>query len=233
MEENELYQRIKRRLDALGITERQASIKAVGNSQFIRNIRKGMSTSPRGANIAKLARVLNTTEAWLLGTSDEVEAPSEGKAEHGIRYGGIVEAGAFRPWDELNQDAELKHVPLAPDARFPIWAQSAFEVIGNSMDRAHVLPGMYLQTIDIHAWEKSHGDPRDGQLVIVARTRDGNPERELTVKRLRVYRDRLELVPESSDDRHKPLVFPNPPRPEGEIEVQIIAVVISSHWLYV
>lgn len=40
------------------MSERQASLKVAGNPQFIRNIRKGASASPRGENILKLARVL-------------------------------------------------------------------------------------------------------------------------------------------------------------------------------
>lgn len=232
MDESPIYQRIKSRLDELGLSERKASMLAVGNSQFIRNIRKGQSVSPRGENISKLAKVLQVSESWLLGTSDDPSEPQNQSAQ-GIRYGGIVEATAFRPNDVLNQDAEYRTVPIAPDPRYPPYSQFAFQVVGDSMDQADMRPGSWVQAVEIHAWQSLHGEPRDGTFVIVARTRNGDDERELTVKRLRIYRDRIELCPESSNPKHKPIVFPNPPQEDQPAEGQIIAIVISSHRLYV
>lgn len=231
MEENPLYQRIKQRLVELGMSERQASIEAVGNSQFIRNIRKGTSTSPRADNIIKLAKVLNVSESWLMGVADDMGQPASEQV-FGIRNGGIVEAGTFRLANSLNQDEELRLVPIPADPRYPHAAQFAFQVVGDSMTEAKIFEGMYVVAVELHAWEHLHGEPADGKLVIVARTRNGDPERELTVKRLRIFRDRLELQPESRNPTWQPLVFPNPPSHDDQVEAQIIAVVISSTWVY-
>lgn len=203
---------------------------AVGNPDLIRNLKRNRSRSPRGESISKLARVLDVSESWLLGTTDDPGVPIV-EAERGIRYGGIVEAGAFRPVELLNQDADHKFLPLSPDPRFPAKDQYAFEVVGDSMNLARILPGMLVQAVDVYAWERLHGEPGDGKLVIVARTRSADPERELTVKRLRIFRDRIELRPESDNPVHKPLAYPNPPR-EGEDMAVVIAVVLKSIWQF-
>jgi SOS-response transcriptional repressor LexA len=230
MSDNPIYDRIQARLRKLGISERAASMKAVGNAELLRNIRRNRSVAPRSGSLSKLARVLGVTETWLLTGEGDEEAE---QIERGIRYGGIVEASAFRPNDAMNQDAEYRTIPLAPDPRYPASAQFAFEVVGDSMDNADIRPGSWVQVVEIHAWQDVHGEPRDGSFVVVARTRNGDDERELTVKRLRIYRDRIELCPESSNPKHKPFVFPNPPTDNDASEGQVIAVVISSHRLYV
>lgn len=235
-----LSDRLKHRLEVLDKSPIAASEEAGLGRDYVRDVIRGKKESISATAAPKLARVLQCSVEWLL-TGDGEEnfdppaepAPAIEPFSGGIRYGGVVEAGAFRETDPFNQEGELRMIPLAPDPRYPVAAQFAFEVSGNSMDKANMLPGMYVQAVEIHTWERIHGEPRDGRFVIVSRSRNGGPEREITVKQLRIYRDRLELVPHSSDEKHKPLVFPNPPRPEGEIEVQIVAVVISSHWLYV
>lgn len=229
MDNRDILARIEKRLKMLGLSAQAASVAAGLSKDAIRNWQRKPETMPVTRSLMALAPVLETSVEWLLGEIDDETAPT-GPA--GIRYGGIVEAGAFRPWDELNQEAELRTVPLAPDPRYPAAAQSAFEVIGDSMTLARIEPGMWVQAVDLNVWEKLHGSPRDGLLVIVANTRDGEPQRELTVKRLRIYRDRLELVPESANQRHRPLVFPYPPRPAEGCGAEIIAVVLSAHWLF-
>jgi SOS-response transcriptional repressor LexA len=231
---DDFKKRIAEMLEVLGISPRALSIKAGLNPDTVGKILKPEAVSPRADTMAKIAKALGVSVKWLM---DGIGEPGEGiepddALEPGIRYGGIVEAGAFRPNDNLNQDAELRIIPLTPDRRYPTASQYAFEIVGDSMDRARMYPGMWIQAVDTHAWQRLHGEPRDGMFVVVARTRNGDDERELTVKRLRIYRDRIELCPESSNPRHKPIIFPNPPRDEEPAEAVIIAVVVSSHNLY-
>jgi SOS-response transcriptional repressor LexA len=62
--------------------------------------------------------------------------------------------------------------------------------------------------------------------------RNGHPERELTVKKLRIFTDRMELQPCSDNPSYSPLVFPLPLREDAEAEACIIAVVLSATWIY-
>jgi SOS-response transcriptional repressor LexA len=234
MSADEVFARITQRLSAMDLTERKASMLAVGNPDLIRNMKRNRSTAPQGRNLSRLARVLGVSETWLLTGEgqEEFEIPNP-EAEAGVAFGGIVEAGAFRPIDLLNQDGEHRRVPLPPDPRFPSSSQFAFRVEGDSMVNANIHPGMYVLAVEFHTWEKLRGEPGDGTRVIVAHYRDGHPERELTVKTLRIFRDRLGLRPESPNPAHKPVIYPWPPTPDTERQTQLIAVVLAATFLFV
>jgi phage repressor protein C with HTH and peptisase S24 domain len=72
----DLLSRIDRRLLALGLSERAASLKARNKPDIIRNIRRAVEKSepydPRSGTIEALAPVLRTTTEWLVhGTGPE------------------------------------------------------------------------------------------------------------------------------------------------------------------
>jgi SOS-response transcriptional repressor LexA len=229
--EDTMFDRITQRLEALGMTERHASMLAVGNADLVRNLKRNRSRSPRGDSLGKLAKVLRVSEAWLLGNSSDDAEPAV-ERPFGVRFGGVVEAGTFRPQNDLSQDDDYRLVPLPHDARYPATAQYAFSVMGDSMTRERIFEGMHVLGVDLLVWERLHGAPRDGQLVVVARTRNGHPERELTVKKLRIFTDRLELQPCSDNPGYSPLVFPLPLQEDAMADACIIAVVLSATWIY-
>lgn len=70
---DEVIARIERKLDQHGFTERDASMKAVGKPDLIRDMkrRRGMPGSDR---LRKLAALLGTTSDWLLSGGEEGEA---------------------------------------------------------------------------------------------------------------------------------------------------------------
>lgn len=211
---------------ALASQERSAravSLEAGMGPDTLGKFLKGETGSLRADNLGRVLRALKLTES-AFGAVSTMPA-------HGVQYGGIVEAGAFRRNDPFDQEAEVRRVPLPPDPRYPAAAQYAFRVEGDSMTEARIFEGMHVLAVDVHTWERLHGEPGDGKLVIVARHRNGEAERELTVKRLRLFRDRMELRPESRNPVHQPLVFPLPPRQDEDAEAQIIAVVLSATWI--
>jgi SOS-response transcriptional repressor LexA len=232
MTDEGMFDRIHQRLEVLGMTERQASMLAVGNPDLVRNLKRNRSRSPRGASLSKLAGVLGVNESWLLGTSEDSALPALDKSREGVLFGGIVEAGAFRANDALDQDAELRRVDVAPDPRFPARSQYAFQVVGDSMTAANIYEGMHVLAVDLDAWERIRGAVPDGRLVVVARNRNGDPERELTVKKLRIFTDRIELQPQSGNPRHTPIIFPLPMQENSHGEAQILAVVLQAVRLY-
>lgn len=61
-----LVDRIAQRVDALGITERDASIKATGKPDALRYIRVRRAM-PSADRLAAIAKALETTPEWLLG----------------------------------------------------------------------------------------------------------------------------------------------------------------------
>lgn len=227
---SDIVQRIEQRLNQLELSAQGASVAAGLSKDAIRNWQRHPENMPSARSLIALAPVLKTSVKWLIGESDDPAMDSD--KPFGVRFGGIVEAGAFRPNDGLHQDNDYRLVNLPPDPRYPAAAQYAFSVVGDSMTEAHIFEGMHVLAVDAHVWERLHGEPGDGKLVVVARTRNGDPERELTVKRLRIFRDRIELQPMSRNPHWQPLVFPNPPVEDGPAEATIIAVVLQATWIY-
>lgn len=230
MLENDLKSRIKERLAVLGLSARKASILAGLHPDTLGKVLQGSTKSLRGDNLTKIARVLKCTESWL-ETGEEAEF-SEAPQPDGIRYGGIVEAGTFRRVNIYNQDAEYQLIPLLPNPNYPPDTQFAYRVEGDSMNMEKIFPGMWIHAVKRDTWEHLHGAPRDGDLVVVEARRNGSEERELTVKMLRLFRDRIELHPCSSNPDHQVYTIPyTPPNDYGDT-TQVIGIVLSSTWLH-
>jgi SOS-response transcriptional repressor LexA len=227
---NEVILRIEQRLKELGLSAKGASEKAGLSKDAIRNWQRKPDLMPTMRSIAALAVVLQTTVNWLIGETDDQHLPDT--IPFGVRFGGVVEAGTFRPQNDLSQDDDYRLIALPHDARYPAAAQYAFSVMGDSMTRERIFEGMHVLGVDLLVWERLHGAPRDGQLVVVARTRNSHPERELTVKKLRIFTDRLELQPCSDNPGYSPLVFPLPLQEDAMDDACIIAVVLSATWIY-
>lgn len=74
--------RIELRLKDLGLSPRAASLKAGLNTHFLQAVLSQKSESPRGDNLTKLARALETTAQWLMdGTGDPNAVVDEPTAE--------------------------------------------------------------------------------------------------------------------------------------------------------
>lgn len=74
--------RIEQRLTELKLSPRAASLKAGLNTHFLQAVLSGKSESPRGDNLTKLARALETTAQWLMdGTGDPTATVDEPTAE--------------------------------------------------------------------------------------------------------------------------------------------------------
>lgn len=77
MQNNELLERIDRRLRDKGLTDYRASMLAAGRPEIIRNIRRGRSRNPRRDTMEKLARVLDCSFEWLATGRGPIQSPPE------------------------------------------------------------------------------------------------------------------------------------------------------------
>lgn len=234
---SDLAARIEKRLRETGSNATAAAVAAGLGKDYIRDVMRGQKRSISNEAAIALSRVLLCRVEWLVaGTGPELADESGGldpADQDGVRFGGIVEAGAFRPVNIYSQDDDWRTIPIPHNPHYPLQAQFAFQVMGDSMTRADIREGMYVLAVEIHAWEQLHGWPGDGKLVVVARSRNGDPERELTVKCLRIYRDRMELQPMSDNPAWKPIAFrPAADGEDTETEARIIAVVLSATRLF-
>jgi len=103
-----LIERIDRRLRAVGMTARAASLAAGLSDGFVRNIIRGKSGSPRGENLAKIARVLRTTEIWLL----RGEGPEEAGLASAPGLPRLPPTGEVAPADVRLPKAMVRDVPV-------------------------------------------------------------------------------------------------------------------------
>lgn len=170
------------------------------------------ASQPKSETMQKAAVILNVGFDWL-ATGRGVENPAK---VAGIPLWGEVAGGV---WAEVhdNQDGEFERVPVAPDPRYPVNAQYALKVRGNSVNKV-AADGTIVICVDVVAGDV---ELRDGDLVWVERRRGDLVE--ATIKRLRKGKDGPELWPESTDPAFQERV---PLKPSKGTEVAIKGLVI-------
>jgi transcriptional regulator with XRE-family HTH domain len=96
---NELKYRIDKRLKAVGMSARAASLAAGMSGDAIRNIQRGLSAAPNTDTMLKLARVLECRLSWLMaGEGPETEDELLISQSPGSGVGALNETA--RPLDE-------------------------------------------------------------------------------------------------------------------------------------
>lgn len=137
-----------------------------------------------------------------------------------------VEAGAWREVDELDQDGG-EWITVPADDKFPEATQRVYDVSGDSMNKLEPIPitsGSRIVAIDYD--EVAARVPlRDGLVVVVQRSRNGGQERELTVKQVAWFDDRIEFQPRSTNPKHKPIVVEHDSWEDNGVEVAIVGLV--------
>lgn len=137
-----------------------------------------------------------------------------------------VEAGAWREVNELDQE-DMEWVTVPADDKYPDATQRVFDVSGDSMNRLEPYPitnGSRIVAIDYDDIA-SRVPLRDGLVVVVQRSRNGGQERELTVKQVAWFDDRIEFQPRSSNPKHKPIVVEHDNWVDNGVEVAIVGLV--------
>lgn len=66
---------------------------------------------------------------------------------------------------------------------------------------------------------------RDGLIVVVQRARNGGQERELTVKQVAWFDDRIEFQPRSTNSKHKPIVVQHDSWEDNGVEIAVVGLV--------
>ena len=179
----ELKDRIKARLDALGLNAFEAARNAGLERAFINDVIAGRKSKIHPRNYAKLAPVLGCSAEYLRGEVQEpnpAEAPGKGAAlstendeAFGLNILGTVEAGAFRRREKSRNEL----APIAYDPRFPGARQIAFEVRRQNIKSQVFASGRsFIGAVDFDDYVKGWGALRNGDLVIVETRSAGDPE---------------------------------------------------------
>lgn len=214
MNDELMRQRIRERLDALGLSINEASRRAGGSVGMIRDILSGKTSSPRVSTIETVARVLGVSSEYLIGAIDTHHPVKTVAPVETAPVVGKVAAGVWMEADDL--DEPLGEITVVRDSRFTNHNHVAWEVNGDSMDQ--IAPdGSYAVAIP---WAETGLAPRDGMIVVAERVTAGGQLRERTIKRLRHIAGEWLLQPLSDNPKHKPI------RMSGE-EVNLLGLVVQ------
>jgi hypothetical protein len=219
-----LARRIAERLKVVGLSERQASMKAFGNIGAIRNVRTGASKHPGIDFCETLAPLLGVTPQWLaFGAGEEAAEPAPAPT---IPIVGEVAAGTWRSVDTAVDEPDFGDTRLPADPEWPVEAQVAFRVRGTSINR--VAPdGFFLGCVDIHRVQYR---PQRGDLLVIERQSGDGSQIERTVKRLRVdARGERSLIPDSTDPDHQDAIPLS--RGDGD-ETETVRVLALVTWVH-
>lgn len=248
MELEKLIQRLRTALEVRRISASAASEKAGLGRDYLRDLFRGKKQSVTSEALGRLAEVLDCDLIWLSTGKGELSSEQVAQLELApdaqidtshesldtkdqyVEYGGETEAGIFRPVDMISQEPPHRWIHLPRDPRYPKCRQYAFKVVGDSMNAAKIEDGMWAIAIDYDDYAEFHGEIRDGKRAIVERTRFQGSERELTVKEVRLYRDRMELIPRSTRQGYDPIVVPYNSDDSLDETVKILAIVTKSVW---
>jgi phage repressor protein C with HTH and peptisase S24 domain len=110
-----------------------------------------------------------------------------------------VQAGVWRE-AEMGDEPKNPPLPIGINPLYPDVTQFALRVQGESMNRV-VRDGAYIVCV---SWAELGRQPRENDLVVVERRRDGLVE--TTVKRIKTIDQQVYLMPDSDDPRwQKPI----------------------------
>lgn len=168
---------------------------------------RGEVDNPRGDTLDKLADALGTTVVFLrTGLTDRKPLSSQA-----VPFRGKVAAGV---WLELDQEFEPEDwLNFNPVPQFPEGAVYCLTVEGDSIDK--IAPhGFLLVCVDLY---ESGVTIRDGDLVIVERSKQQGGLKETTAKRYRTVSGGIELYPESSNPKWQPIFVPDDRRERDEL----------------
>lgn len=205
---NAVLDRIRTRLAATGMSESAAARAATGSPDTIRNYRRdvkaGKDRSFNTGNLQALARVLQTTEQWLL-TGEGAETASETVRITRVPLLSWVSAGALSMPDYDHQIDAARTVPMA-NLETGDWI--ALEVKGDSMDR--IAPDGSVILVN-----RRQRALQSGGFYVFAT--DGG---EASFKRYRTDPQRFE--PYSTNAEHEPIFPEGPVRVIGRVRRSIL-----------
>jgi SOS-response transcriptional repressor LexA len=171
----------------------------------VNDIMSGRNQSPSNKAVEKLATVLGVSVEDLtrrMALSDRGRDERMAKAAvEAVPLIGIAEAGAWRTVSPLPADVQ-ESVSPARSRNYKSFNHFALRVQGDSMNasRPPIGDGQIILCVDM---ADAGLEITDGRVYVVRRTRDGGQSYEMTVKRAFVFRDRIELRPESTNPAHK------------------------------
>lgn len=193
----------------------------------LNRIELGKSNPKNMARFEQIARVLGVEVSSLF---DAETGSGQDEEVAFLPYAGITQAGVFVDI-ELHSNHEPQVVAIAPDPRYRRARQMVFQVLGDSMNKAGIHDGMFAVGVDYVDFVEHYRAIETGDIVVVERLRFDGQERERTIKRYWEEPKGIALLPESTNEHHKPIFIPRDSMVEGE-EIRIVAYVTGAYSLF-
>lgn len=221
------WQRLQAAIDDLGWSKAELQRRSGISYDSINKYLRGEVDNPRGNVLDKLAQTIGRPALWLKeGIEISGEITRSARQSSAAAVVATVEAGAWREVDEFDQ-SDPEWVAVPPDDKYPDATQDVYNVAGDSMNALEphpITPGSRI--VAVRYDEIASRSPlRDGLVVVVQRSRNGGQERELTVKQVAWFDDRIEFQPRSTNPKHKPIVVEHDKWEDNGIEVAIVGLV--------
>lgn len=184
---------------------------------------------PNQEYLDKLGDLFGVTPTRLYEAPSLVLGPGVERTGKLPTFGGFVQAGKFLQVDEyFQQDGYDMPEYVQALSSWGKVRQYAYQVRGRSMNAVGIDDGDWIVAADAGDFVDAYGEIESGEYVVVERTRFQGAERELTVKEIRYYRDRYELLPRSTETDHEPIIVPHTGSDDG-VEVKVIGVLLTSY----
>lgn len=156
--DNPMLERVKQRLDVLGLGPIEAATKAGLNRFYFYDFVKGKKKALRMDELPKAAAALGTTPEWLMGESVDGVADT-------LTVSGVCEPDA---WRTTQPDIDPP-IAVPSDSRFPTAYQTAWLVRGDSLTPHGIRDGaVVIATKNV--------TPRPGDLELIRRKHRGKYE---------------------------------------------------------
>lgn len=202
----DIAERIKTRLQTLGLNAFEVSRRAGLERGFVNDLLNGWKKGVRGHSLIALAEALDVDPAFLLGQTDEPRAfePAVGsRAGATLPLAGQIEGGTWREVDSMAGQPS----GLTCDEKWPPSEQLAFRVLGDVANTAGIVSGSTVGVVTYRAYVSRYGSLKEGALVVIRR--DRAELHETTIRKFHTQGSGPVLLPASTNPKHLSIPFPD------------------------
>jgi transcriptional regulator with XRE-family HTH domain len=208
MPQESLIDRLKHLLATRDMDAKTLSRKAGLSDGAVGDILRGKSTNPKNDTMLNIAKVLGVSVAYLLGESHnptvQIEAgPGCGISTPELPILAIAESGRFRVVAGRTKNGVV-HGPLHPP--YAGYKHFGVEINDDTMNEAKPQPFVRGACVLCVSIQDARIKLENGQFIAVAKKR-GSKMREVTVRRVVMRKDHIELVADGTEKR-KPMSVP-------------------------